>query len=784
MSFYIPEPPQQGVRWAPQAPMNERGGAAPIHPLVAAVHMLQLAHMAEAPAPHELQARVIPVERFLEERFLAPRARQTFGGGGATPPQPATMAELGNPRLIDPESAEGVREAAPSTPQVVMGVLVNQLRQILTLLPFPSFTAETKEQRQPIRDNQKGNFPQLAKTYLSPDDRSQSGDALKGRLSPSHFPEKGVNLPNSSLMKEAHAVRERVVNPDTSPQEAATTVNPAPSGGAKPGEEWVYRLLDIEAAARNIASLQTKMPSTAQSGRLVISLTQLITQFSKIQYMTQLNPNSELSSYQQTSQHVLQAAKNRLHVYLNHLSQILENKVPGGFNAHIEQCIKKSGEEVRWLETLVAFLTNQKGAPTLPQPLALNAFAAAQKPKEPPLPSSLTPTHKSTPSPLSKNMDGIKPHPDLHQKEALQHLSLGQRQNISLPPVLQPRSISELMGVIQTHAAKNPLIPVHVILPYSISMELKERRPETQATVKVFHHEEKHSRGQTLMHVGGAHQQMMCIIPEGPVIVGDSFKEGREDEQPTRIVQLPTFLLAATAVTNGQFAAWLNEQMDLRTIQMPLPGYIYNLQGHLLALTSAAAPMSQIELSVENGHLSFKPQRYREHHPVVHVSWWGAQAFCESQGFSLPTEEQWERAAGMLPTAFGEPIQKIRYGCQTDEISYLSANYYHQTRGLLPPANTTLPVGFFDGERVLTLAGKRMETRYSSSPWGCFDMSGNVREWVEEDYDDEGLLKVTKGGSYADSPFDLRVAAKLPESPETTNPFTGFRVALNLPEEE
>jgi formylglycine-generating enzyme required for sulfatase activity len=166
-----------------------------------------------------------------------------------------------------------------------------------------------------------------------------------------------------------------------------------------------------------------------------------------------------------------------------------------------------------------------------------------------------------------------------------------------------------------------------------------------------------------------------------------------------------------------------------------------------------------------------KHKRYQsdgDDHPVVHVAWPEAVAFCawlskkETRPYRLPTEAEWEYACRAGTTA------KFHTG---DKLDASQANF---------------------GSKSAAKVGS-----YSANPWGLHDMHGNVAEWCHDWYGPytagdqtdpvgraDGYARVVRGWSWltvrptSDTMKYCRSANRSGHLPEDANAFTGFRVLL------
>jgi formylglycine-generating enzyme required for sulfatase activity len=224
----------------------------------------------------------------------------------------------------------------------------------------------------------------------------------------------------------------------------------------------------------------------------------------------------------------------------------------------------------------------------------------------------------------------------------------------------------------------------------------------------------------------------MVLIPEGPFQMGSPASSGDLDELPQHAVYLPAFYIDLKEITQAQFSKFSE------ATQYPKP----------------VIPVFQEELS-----LITKPEL-----PVVGVSWNGAKDYCQWAEKRLPTEAEWEKAAG------GD--QSFRWPWGND--------FVEKTANLM---------GEEDGYKFLAPPGRFGSGR---SPYGLYDMAGNAAEWVADWYDadyyktapfkvpkgpDTGKFRVYRGGSWNDSSVNARVAKRFMAAPHQTSAVIGFRCA-------
>jgi sulfatase modifying factor 1 len=301
----------------------------------------------------------------------------------------------------------------------------------------------------------------------------------------------------------------------------------------------------------------------------------------------------------------------------------------------------------------------------------------------------------------------------------------------------------------------------------------------------------------------------MIKIPAGTFLMGGDNKQARPDELPKHKVLINSFYMDKYEVTNQQFekfvaathyitAAEIKPDWEILKKQLPpntpkpdekmlVPAsLVFTPPNHPVALQDVSQWWSWLPGANWQHPRGLQSKTAGPLHPVVHVSWDDANAFCKWSGKRLPTEAEWEWAAR------GGLKNKIYpWGNEAIDSGIVKANTW---QGEFPFKNNlrdkyyyTSPVG-----------------SYPPNQYGLYDMAGNVWEWVADwyradyyaslktasnpqgpstSYDpDEPTMpkRVMRGGSFLCSESycsGYRVAARMKSSPDTSMEHVGFRCA-------
>ena len=226
----------------------------------------------------------------------------------------------------------------------------------------------------------------------------------------------------------------------------------------------------------------------------------------------------------------------------------------------------------------------------------------------------------------------------------------------------------------------------------------------------------------------------LMYVPAGEFQMG--LTDGRSDEKPVHTIFLDAFWIDQTEVTNGMYAKCVST--------------------------------GTCRVQNDWGGVNVKFKGVQQ--PVFGVDWNNSKVYCEWAGRQLPTEAEWEKAAR------GTDGRIYPWGNKLPDCSFLNYD------GCLVSGGTTgisADVGSYPK---------------GASPYGVFDMAGNVWEWVADWYEsnyyakspnrnptgpDSGQNRVSRGGSAGDYVLETRSTLRNSWDPSTSCLNCGFRCAMS-----
>ncbi|MGB0387157.1 MAG: formylglycine-generating enzyme family protein [Ardenticatenaceae bacterium] len=228
---------------------------------------------------------------------------------------------------------------------------------------------------------------------------------------------------------------------------------------------------------------------------------------------------------------------------------------------------------------------------------------------------------------------------------------------------------------------------------------------------------------------------VQVYVPAGDFEMGavDDDPDADDDEKPRHTVYLDAFWIDQTEVTNAQYA-------------------------QCVADGACERPGSNESWTRDSyyGNAQF------DNYPVIWVSWHNALAYCQWAERRLPTEAQWEKAAG------GTDGRKWPWGNQRPDNTLVNFNRN---------VGDTTPVGNYPA---------------GASPYGAYDMAGNVWEWVFDEYGSNyyasspsdnpvgpssAKTKILRGGPWYHSAPYIRVRDRVQNFAINRDQLRGFRCA-------
>ncbi|MGN6543194.1 MAG: formylglycine-generating enzyme family protein [Ginsengibacter sp.] len=279
----------------------------------------------------------------------------------------------------------------------------------------------------------------------------------------------------------------------------------------------------------------------------------------------------------------------------------------------------------------------------------------------------------------------------------------------------------------------------------------------------------------------------MISVKGGNFLMGTNDEDGfpQDGEGPVREVTVDSFFIDATTVTNQQFAEFISATGYTTDAERFGWSFVF------YALLSEKMKDTHPQVSAQTpwwcairGAKWNRPEGFdsdiqsRMDHPVVHVSWNDAQAYCKWSGKRLPTEAEWEYAAR------GGLIQnKFPWGNELTPDGEHRCNIW---QGKFPGYNS-LEDGYL---------GTAPAKSFKPNGFGLYNMAGNVWEWCSDWFSPDfhktasvinpkgplnGTAKVIRGGSFLchESYCNrYRVAARTSNTIDSSTSNMGFRCVV------
>ena len=306
----------------------------------------------------------------------------------------------------------------------------------------------------------------------------------------------------------------------------------------------------------------------------------------------------------------------------------------------------------------------------------------------------------------------------------------------------------------------------------------------------------------------------MALIPPGSFQMGDNFDEGDDNELPVHSVFVNAFFMDELEVSNEQIRKVMQWALDNGKITATTTT-VTNNDGDKQELLDLDWKDNENEFGLKFSNGNFIVESDRENFPCTRVTWYGAQAYCNyksdmegrvpaidfsdwsvdisSNGYRLPTEAEWEKAARGGLVGHHYPWNSPTGAFDDDNnIDGSKANYSNSgdpfEEGFL---NQLTPVGYYDGNQ--TPKGVDMANGYS-----LYNMAANVAEWCSDRYQidwydqpgatvtdtpgpptsSQGDRRVIRGGGLRSNPLSLRCAKKGGRPPLQVSIDVGFRTVL------
>uniref|UniRef100_A0A7N9IA10 Inactive C-alpha-formylglycine-generating enzyme 2 n=2 Tax=Macaca fascicularis TaxID=9541 RepID=A0A7N9IA10_MACFA len=293
------------------------------------------------------------------------------------------------------------------------------------------------------------------------------------------------------------------------------------------------------------------------------------------------------------------------------------------------------------------------------------------------------------------------------------------------------------------------------------------------------------------LKLGNGQATSMVQLPGGRFLMGTNSPDSRDGEGPVREATVKPFAIDIFPVTNKDFRDFVREKKYRTEAEMFGWSFVFEDFVSDELRNKATQPMKPVLwwLPVEKAfwrqpasdlmrsrkpvslHPGCQPAgpgsgiRERLEHPVLHVSWNDARAYCAWRGKRLPTEEEWEFAA-----RGGLKGQVYPWG------NRFQPNRTNLWQGRFPKGDKAED-GFHGVSPVNAFPAQ--------NNYGLYDLLGNVWEWTASPYQAaEQDMRVLRGASWIDTAdgsanHRARVTTRMGNTPDSASDNLGFRCAAD-----
>jgi formylglycine-generating enzyme required for sulfatase activity len=213
----------------------------------------------------------------------------------------------------------------------------------------------------------------------------------------------------------------------------------------------------------------------------------------------------------------------------------------------------------------------------------------------------------------------------------------------------------------------------------------------------------------------------MVRVPGGLFTMGDTWTDVNDPgfiqtnqnmaDKPAHLVEISPYWIDRDRVTNEEFACFLNNAHEEGLLEVTEIAVMGLHRGSLVVLYRFSfadhpelARQPKLRRAIRWDGRVFRVNAGQERHPLVDVTWAGADAYARCHGKRLPTEAQWELAAR------GTDGRKYPWGNEVPGPRHANVNHVYGDR--------LFPVGTFSPE--------------GDSPYGVRELVGGVFEWVQD----------------------------------------------------